>query len=118
MNFYFHYFNIFIIFGYSTDEINVSGHRIGTAELEGALVEHHACAEAAVVGFPHDIKGYFFNLQNINVTIFNVQICPFIYKIFVKKQMWQKSTNLLLVCNCTSMYAIKIYGNSNVIEFG
>ena len=37
--------------------INVSGHRIGTAELESALVSHPAVAEAAVVGFPHDIKG-------------------------------------------------------------
>ena len=37
--------------------INVSGHRIGTAELESALVAHPKVAEAAVVGFPHDIKG-------------------------------------------------------------
>ena len=37
--------------------INVSGHRLGTAEIESALVGHHAVAEAAVVGFPHDIKG-------------------------------------------------------------
>jgi acetyl-CoA synthetase len=35
----------------------VSGHRIGTAEVESALVAHHDVAEAAVVGFPHDIKG-------------------------------------------------------------
>jgi acetyl-CoA synthetase len=39
------------------DVLNVSGHRIGTAEVEGALVQHAGCAEAAVVGFPHDIKG-------------------------------------------------------------
>ena len=39
------------------DVINVSGHRIGTAELESALVAHAKVAEAAVVGFPHDIKG-------------------------------------------------------------
>ena len=39
------------------DVINVSGHRLGTAEVESALVLHHAVAEAAVVGFPHDIKG-------------------------------------------------------------
>jgi acetyl-CoA synthetase len=39
------------------DVLNVSGHRIGTAEVEGALVQHPACAEAAVVGYPHDIKG-------------------------------------------------------------
>jgi acetyl-CoA synthetase len=37
--------------------INVSGHRMGTAEVESALVAHNAVAESAVVGFPHDIKG-------------------------------------------------------------
>src|SRR5205085_3615159 len=35
----------------------VSGHRLGTAEVESALVAHHDVAEAAVVGYPHDIKG-------------------------------------------------------------
>jgi acetyl-CoA synthetase len=39
------------------DVINVSGHRLGTAEVESALVSHPAVAEAAVVGYPHDIKG-------------------------------------------------------------
>ena len=39
------------------DVINVSGHRMGTAEVESALVLHPAVAEAAVVGFPHDVKG-------------------------------------------------------------
>jgi len=39
------------------DVINVSGHRLSTAELEGALVGHGGCAEAAVVGYPHDVKG-------------------------------------------------------------
>ncbi|MFU1924269.1 AMP-binding enzyme, partial [Klebsiella pneumoniae] len=39
------------------DVINVSGHRIGTAEVESALVLHDAVAEAAVVGCPHDVKG-------------------------------------------------------------
>ena len=39
------------------DVINVSGHRMGTAEVESALVLHDAVAEAAVVGFPHDVKG-------------------------------------------------------------
>ncbi len=39
------------------DVINVSGHRIGTAEVESALVSHEYVSEAAVVGFPHDIKG-------------------------------------------------------------
>ena len=45
------------ITGRVDDVINVSGHRIGTAEVESALVSHHDVAEAAVVGFPHDIKG-------------------------------------------------------------
>ena len=45
------------ITGRVDDVINVSGHRLGTAEIESALVSHAAVAEAAVVGFPHDIKG-------------------------------------------------------------
>ena len=45
------------ITGRVDDVINVSGHRMGTAEVESALVSHDAVAEAAVVGFPHDIKG-------------------------------------------------------------
>ena len=45
------------ITGRVDDVINVSGHRMGTAEIESALVEHHDVAEAAVVGYPHDIKG-------------------------------------------------------------
>ena len=45
------------ITGRVDDVINVSGHRIGTAEVESALVGHPSVAEAAVVGFPHDIKG-------------------------------------------------------------
>jgi acetyl-CoA synthetase len=45
------------ITGRVDDVINVSGHRLGTAEVESALVAHDAVAEAAVVGFPHDIKG-------------------------------------------------------------
>ncbi|MDO9224027.1 MAG: acetate--CoA ligase [Caulobacter sp.] len=45
------------ITGRVDDVINVSGHRMGTAEIESALVSHQAVAEAAVVGFPHDIKG-------------------------------------------------------------
>ncbi len=45
------------ITGRIDDVINVSGHRLGTAEIESALVAHGAVAEAAVVGFPHDIKG-------------------------------------------------------------
>lgn len=45
------------ITGRVDDVINVSGHRMGTAEVESALVSHAAVAEAAVVGYPHDIKG-------------------------------------------------------------
>jgi acetyl-CoA synthetase len=45
------------ITGRVDDVLNVSGHRIGTAEIESALVAHHDVAEAAVVGYPHDIKG-------------------------------------------------------------
>jgi len=45
------------ITGRIDDVINVSGHRLGTAEIESALVAHEAVAEAAVVGFPHEIKG-------------------------------------------------------------
>jgi acetyl-CoA synthetase len=45
------------ITGRVDDVINVSGHRMGTAEVESALVAHESCAEAAVVGYPHEIKG-------------------------------------------------------------
>jgi acetyl-CoA synthetase len=40
--------------------MNVSGHRIGSAEVESALVAHPKIAEAAVIGVPHDIKGFVF----------------------------------------------------------
>jgi acetyl-CoA synthetase len=45
------------ITGRVDDVLNVSGHRLGTAEIESALVAHEAVSEAAVVGFPHEIKG-------------------------------------------------------------
>jgi acetyl-CoA synthetase len=45
------------ITGRIDDVINVSGHRMGTAEVESALVAHEGVAEAAVVGYPHEIKG-------------------------------------------------------------
>ena len=47
----------FWITGRVDDVLNVSGHRLGTAEIESALVLHPAVAEAAVVGYPHDVKG-------------------------------------------------------------
>ena len=49
--------SIFMQFLLELDVINISGHRLGTAEVESALVSHESVAEAAVVGFPHDIKG-------------------------------------------------------------
>jgi acetyl-CoA synthetase len=58
------------ITGRIDDVINVSGHRIGTAELESAMVLHESVAEAAVVGFPHPIKGqgiYAFVILNTGV---------------------------------------------------
>ena len=45
------------LMGRVDDVINVSGHRLGTAEIESALVAHEAVAESAVVGYPHDLKG-------------------------------------------------------------
>jgi acetyl-CoA synthetase len=47
----------FWIMGRIDDVLNVSGHRLGTAEVESALVSHAAVAEAAVVGMPHEMKG-------------------------------------------------------------
>jgi len=47
----------FWLLGRVDDVINVAGHRIGTMEVESALVDHHSVAEAAVVGIHHDIKG-------------------------------------------------------------
>ena len=58
------------ITGRVDDVMNVSGHRLGTAEIESALLEHAAVAEAAVVGFPHDVKGegiYAFVTLKVNV---------------------------------------------------
>ena len=58
------------ITGRVDDVLNISGHRMGTAEVESALVAHHDVAEAAVVGFPHDIKGqgiYAFVTLNVGV---------------------------------------------------
>jgi len=47
----------FMILGRADDVLSVSGHRIGTAEVESALVSHPSVAEAAVIGKPHDVKG-------------------------------------------------------------
>lgn len=61
------------ITGRVDDVLNVSGHRLGTAEIESALVSHPAVAEAAVVGYPHDLKGqgiyvYISPVEGIEVT--------------------------------------------------
>jgi len=47
----------YFVIGRVDDVLNVSGHRLGTAELENALVRHDACSESAVIGIPHPIKG-------------------------------------------------------------
>jgi acetyl-CoA synthetase len=47
----------YFVMGRLDDVLKVSGHRLGTAEIESALVKHPAVAESAVVGFPHEIKG-------------------------------------------------------------
>jgi acetyl-CoA synthetase len=62
----------FWLMGRIDDVINVSGHRIGTAEVESALVSHDKVAEAAVVGMPHDLKGqgiYAFVTMNVGVEL-------------------------------------------------
>ncbi|MBE1300748.1 MAG: acetate--CoA ligase [Alteromonadaceae bacterium] len=62
----------FWITGRVDDVLNVSGHRLGTAEIESSLVAHEAIAEAAVVGYPHDIKGqgiYAYLLPNDGVEV-------------------------------------------------
>lgn len=50
------FYNLLLIIIY-TDVLNVAGHRLGTAEIESALVCHESCSEAAVVGIPNEIKG-------------------------------------------------------------
>jgi len=63
------------ITGRTDDVLNISGHRLGTAEIESALVAHKSVAEAAVVGFPHKIKGqgiYCFVTCNENVEISDI----------------------------------------------
>jgi len=78
----------FMILGRSDDVLNVSGHRIGTAEVESALVGHYAVAEAAVVGKAHDVKGQsikaFIILKNGNEDSFELQSS---IKEEVKKQL-------------------------------
>ena len=61
------------ITGRVDDVLNVSGHRLGTAEIESALVAHEAVAEAAVVGYPHEIKGEgIYAYVTLRITSYNV----------------------------------------------
>ena len=53
------------------DVINVSGHRLGTAEVEDVIAEHPVVAEAAVVGYPHEVKGNF-HLADEEIDKFNI----------------------------------------------
>ena len=61
------------------DVINVSGHRIGTAEVESALVAHPQCAEAAVVGYEHPVKGQgiwaYVTLLEVSRQLRDAQMC-------------------------------------------
>ena len=76
------------------DVINVSGHRIGTAEVESALVNHPACAEAAVVPMEHPIKGQgiyaFITLMEVSCAL-SCSFCAF-------KTMVKACFMLLLHC--------------------
>jgi acetyl-CoA synthetase len=53
------------------DVINVSGHRIGTAEVESALVSHPQCAEAAVVGFDHEVDHFSWVVIIVDTSLFS-----------------------------------------------
>ena len=67
----------FFFFFFSADVINVSGHRLGTAEIESALVKNHHCAEAAVVGAPDDLTGQAvvaFCIMKQGVTLGNAEL--------------------------------------------
>ena len=66
--------------------INVSGHRIGTAEVESKLDEHPMCAEAAVVGYPHSVKGeaiYAYVILNGVCACLCVCVCVWVCVLFV-----------------------------------
>lgn len=74
------------ITGRVDDVINVSGHRIGTAEVESALVAHPKCAEAAVVGYDHPIKvrmlAVFPFFQQAQPCVVFLSFLPFSYFLF------------------------------------
>jgi acetyl-CoA synthetase len=76
------------ITGRVDDVLNVSGHRLGTAEIESALVAHKDVAESAVVGYPHDIKG-----QGIYAYVtLNADIEPDINKYKKELTLWVRSS--------------------------
>jgi acetyl-CoA synthetase len=76
------------ITGRVDDVINVSGHRLGTAEIESALVAHPKVAEAAVVGMPHDIKGQgIYAYVTLNVSVKPSEVLAEELKQFVAKHL-------------------------------
>ena len=76
------------ITGRVDDVINISGHRMGTAEVESALVSHEGVAEAAVVGFPHDIKGQgIYAYVTLNVGVEYVDTLKDELKAWVRKEI-------------------------------
>ncbi len=76
------------ITGRVDDVINISGHRMGTAEVESALVSHEGVAEAAVVGFPHDIKGQgIYAYVTLNVGVEYVDALKDELKSWVRKEI-------------------------------
>ena len=70
------------------DVINISGHRMGTAEVESALVSHEGVAEAAVVGFPHEIKGQgIYAYVTLNVGVEYIDALKDELKAWVRKEI-------------------------------
>jgi acetyl-CoA synthetase len=69
----------YFITGRVDDVLNVSGHRIGTAEVESALVKHPSVAQAAVVGRPHPIKGKLLSFQHCHAVLKNEAYQQFQY---------------------------------------
>ena len=88
-----------MILGRSDDVLNVSGHRIGTAEVESALVSHPSVAEAAVIGTPHDVKG-----QSIKAFV-------------ILKQGVEKTEDLKLHINHQVKHELGAIGVPDEIEF-
>ena len=76
------------ITGRVDDVINISGHRMGTAEVESALVSHQGVAEAAVVAFPHEIKGQgIYAYVTLNVGVEYIDALKEELKAWVRKEI-------------------------------